>query len=193
MNHTLAIQKLKSIINNYTIGNISFRNLAKCDVFPLYKATENELFNKHLAWGTKNETELTIEVKRLLNEVQSNKAVVISVCEKYTGTWAGLIKFMPYQDGLELTLWIHPNFWNSKLSLRAGAMAVQIAFDYTDTKIIYCRIKKENLAVKRIVEAAGFKFMENIDVMHEDGTLLYCERLDLISEEFRLRANIIQY
>ena len=119
MNHSITIQKLKSIYNNYYAENIVFRNLAKSDLFPLYKATENPSFNKYLTWDAKDEANLNIEVKRLLNEAQANRAVVISICDKNSGTWSGFLKFIPNTDGLEVSIWIHPNNWNSRFSVKS--------------------------------------------------------------------------
>jgi RimJ/RimL family protein N-acetyltransferase len=193
MNHSITIQKLKSIINNYNVGNVAFRNFAKSDVFPLIRATTNENFNKYLTWNPRNEEDMILEVKRLMNEERQNKSISISICEKYTGTWAGFIKFIPYLEGLEISLWIHPDFWNTKTSYVSSAMAIQIVLEQTTIEKIYCRISNENIAVKRLVDAFGFNYIEQTEVVHEDGQLILLNRYDLINKDFKLSRVLNEY
>lgn len=193
MNHAITIQKLKLVYNNFYSENISFRNLSKSDLFPLFKATENPSFNKYLTWGAKDEPHLNIEIKRLLNEAQLNRAVVISICDKYTGTWGGFFKLIPHDDALEVSLWVHPNFWNSKFSIKSFAIALQIAFEYGAVNKIYGRIVKENIAIKRVTNLLGFQYLEDIFIEHENGVQLLGEKIIITPSNLKIKHNIFEY
>jgi RimJ/RimL family protein N-acetyltransferase len=151
------IDRLRNIINNTYYKNISFRSIAKNDVFPLFVATRDENFNRFLLWPRPVEiNEIYPEIDKLLRQNIKNDLLVISLCEKDTGKWLGVLKFTPYKDGFEITVWIHPDGWNKGVVINSAPPIVQIfQSNYKDIPL-YVRVYPENIPMKKILRKYGF-------------------------------------
>jgi RimJ/RimL family protein N-acetyltransferase len=188
------VQELKECFINYNTDTITFRPFTKADCFPLYVATKNQEFNSKLWWGPpENEDELMIEGLKLIRENELNQAVVLSVCDKYTGKWAGLIKFTPHEGTLTKSLWIHPDFWKSLIPLRCGQAAVEIIFRNTPLKEMYAIINKGNETMRKIVTHNFFIFVDEVENTHAKGYPVYGERFKLNKDDWKCRTKVFEY
>jgi RimJ/RimL family protein N-acetyltransferase len=194
MNKKELIQKIKDSFNFYRTTNLTFRNMSRSDIYPLFIATKNEDFNKNLLWGAPKEEDLMIiEAEKLLRQAVLNQMAVISITDKNTGAWIGIIKFADYLDTVELGIWIHPDYWKTGATLKALYAGIEVVFYNTSLTKIYCATRKENEAIHRITAALGFDKVQNIIRSHASGEQIELVEYVLYKEKFKNAGKLIKY
>jgi RimJ/RimL family protein N-acetyltransferase len=167
------IAQLKNTFNSITTDRLSFRLLSRSDCYPLFDATRNDQFNTNLIWSQpKNEQDLMQEMELLLREDRLNEAVVLAVCEKYTGTWIGLLKLTSYKDSVRFSLWLHPNYWNTTIAITSLQAAIETIFKYSTLDKVYARVKADYNKVERIVGKMGGTLISRDSIPRDDGTVM---------------------
>lgn len=195
------MQNIKNIINqlktsflNYKTETLVFRPFVKSDCFPLYIATQSPGFNDKLWWSKPNTPEdLMVEVLKLIREHDMNQSVVISTCDKNTGKWAGVVKFTAYQDSITMSLWLHPDYWNSRTPIRCAESAIEIIFSNTNLPHIYARITKDYPVMEKIVSLNGFEYFEETTVQHAEGHYLKSNTFKLSRENWQRKTKVSSY
>ena len=164
-----TLEKLKLKFNNHYYGNYSFRLLSKSDVFPLFTATDNPEFNSNLLWSKPEKFEnLTPEVEKLIKETTLNQSISVSVCDKDSATWQALLKLTPFLDGIIITLWVHPNFWNTRAAFVAIEAAINLSF-ISEIPVVYARTKHDYVKMHAIINKKGGEFYSEDVLVHQDG------------------------
>lgn len=147
------LQKLSYQIKRHCSHNFAFRDLSRADVFPLWEATRNEDFNKHLTWSRPDSLkELIQEIDKLIQENKMNESLSYSIIYQKNGQWAGFCKFGSYLDGLMLSLWIHPDYWKTKAAYVAIDSMIHLTFEYTKVGVVYARVVEQNSLMNKIVD-----------------------------------------
>lgn len=191
-----ALFEIEKNINIYCTDDISFRMLTRSDSFPMYEATKNILFNKNLAWGPPNsEKDVIKQIDLLLSEIKQNISITISIIEKKTGTWIGIMKYTIYKDSLIFTLWIHPNFWNnSKGSIIYGATSsFYLIFNETELSKIYAKHAIGYMQLEGLLKKYKFKYIYDESVYHENGSEIKCKTYELNKSNFNIGNILIKY
>ena len=171
-----ALAIIKNEINKIHTASISYRALARSDTFPLYNATQNPEFNKHLAWGPPlNIKETAEQIDLLLREITLNQSLSISLSEKNNGAWVGLLKFSEHEDSIAGGLWLHPNYWQRKISLEVGAI-LHAAFEKTDLQHIYIMHSLQNELVEKNIKYIGGEETSNVTLTHSNGVSIECKK-----------------
>lgn len=170
MNYLIQIQNL---FQNYYTQDFIYRPFVKADTFPLFDATRNPEFNRYLLWNApKDILELTEQVEMLLREQVMNKHLVISSCSLNNGNWSAFIKLIPFKDGLELSLWVHPNYWQNKNYFQIVNGILQLFFFKTSIPYLYVKVHKDNIKMQKIAQSYFFQHIDEIQLQHHNQTLL---------------------
>lgn len=186
MNLRDVIETLKMEVNGFSTESIAFRLFTKSDAFPLYQATLNPLFNRKLAWGPPNGfDDVLIQTNLLLREMTSNNSVVISMVEKHTGTWIGIIKFSVYRDSIIQSLWFHPNYWNKPIIIFGSSAAIDIVFEATELKKIYAKYIVGHSATEKILKRNGYVYIGKDTIPHSNGEIMECDAYELTYENWQ--------
>ena len=183
MNYLLQIQNL---FQNYYTENFIYRPFVKADTFPLFDATRNPEFNHYLLWDApKDIAELTEQVDMLLREQLMNQSVLISICEKNNGQWIGFIKFVHYSNNIEISFWIHPNYWKSKFPSYALSSIIHIVFtNIHDLNGIYAKFHHDNLKVQKLASKYNFVYEKSFNVQHQFGHFFQADLYFLDKKNF---------
>lgn len=111
---------------------IALRPASLSDAWPLFHATRNPLFNKHLLWPQPEQEASVLERMDLIVDAAARgRLSALSAVIKATGEWIGLFRFQPYRDEphtLEMGVWLHDKFWHGRYSLEIGRLCVDAAF-----------------------------------------------------------------
>lgn len=186
MNLKNTIETLKMEINSYCTESIAFRLFSRSDAFPLYQASLNLKFNEKLAWGPpKNIEDVLVQADLLLREIQSNESIVISMIEKHTGTWIGIIKFSIYKDSLTQSLWFHPNYWGNPIIIYGSSASIDLVFEATELKKIYAKHAMGHVTTEKILRRNGFVYLYNDPVPHANGSFVDCKTHELTIENWQ--------
>lgn len=172
MKHLLQsyLADLRSGHLDYATDNYCFRQFVKADVHPLFAASRNPHFNKFLLWNQPSSIETTmVQVKKLLREDAINQSSTFSIVEKVTGKWVGFVRWIPYQNGLAGTLWLHPDYWGSGAVNELNDALFAIVFLVAQVSSLYIFIQPANTPMVRIAQKKGMEELNMIELVHEDG------------------------
>lgn len=168
--------------------------MSRSDIYPLFVATKNENFNKNLLWGAPEDEESMIkEAEKLLRQSVLNQMAVISISEKNTGKWVGLVKFEDFKDGLEIGLWIHPDYWGSGIALATAYSSVEVVLSHKEVNKIYCATRQDNIVVQKMARKLDFTEIERGIKQHKDGREVSYVAFLLKKEDYRWQNTIIKY
>lgn len=188
-----VIRALKAQFINYHTETLVFRHFVKSDFFPLQEAITHKDFNNKLWWAATTQEELMIECLKLIREHELDQSVVISVCEKTTGKWAGLVKFTLYQDSITMSLWIHPDYWKSRTPIRCAESAIEIAFSHSQITHLYARITKDYPTMEKMVTSNNFKWDAETQVQHTQGHIVHSNTFKLSREDWSRPTKVKEY
>jgi RimJ/RimL family protein N-acetyltransferase len=149
---------------------IALRPAALCDAWPLFHATRNPLFNKHLLWPQPEQEKAVLERIDLIVEAHSKgRLSALSAVVKATGEWIGLFRFQPYRESprtLEMGVWIHDKFWHGRYSLELGKLCVDAAFATSEVERLVGASAPENRGSCSLMMAVG---MSTTDLVMRDA------------------------
>lgn len=113
-------------------SRVALRTVALSDSWPLFEATKNPLFNKHLTWkAPATDVEAIRRVNLIRRSTERGEMSAVSVVSKHDGAWMGLFRFQPHPsdaDALEIGYWSSDRFWHANYGLEVGMMCVDAAF-----------------------------------------------------------------
>ena len=158
-----TIQKLKNDFMRCYSKNVVYREVARCDGFPLFMATRNPEFNKYISWSApKEEKDIFLPIDKLIREQNLNESVVLSICHKYTGEWMGVARLKEWKDGIEIGIFLHPNYWGRGVVFASGGPLLEVIVNSLPDLPVYIRIMKENERMKRLTDFYSFEKQEEI-------------------------------
>jgi RimJ/RimL family protein N-acetyltransferase len=183
MDYLLQIQKL---FQNYYTNDFIYRPFVKADTFPLFEATKNPEFNRYLLWNApKDISELSEQVEMLLREQSMNQATIISICEKNNGQWIGFIKLIHYENNIEMSFWIHPNYWKSHFPNDSLNTIIQIIFsNIKNLQGIYAKFHHDNIKVQKLALKYNFIYQKSFNVQHKLGHFFQADLYFLSRENY---------
>jgi len=189
-----TLNDLQYQFKNTASKDVTFRLLTKSDVFPLFNATKNPEFNQHLLWNApKNVSDLVPEIEKLIRQSERGEMLVLSMCLQETGTWFGFLKFAPFRDTFEITYWVHPNFWSKKITVEACLAAISTYFENSNLDILYCRAKKDNNKMIKMLVFFGFEKIDDMYATHENGHQLDLDISMLKKTLYKHRKLVFSY
>jgi len=138
---------------------VALRPVALSDAWPLFVATRNPAFNKHLSWTQPENEELVLKRVRLIMDAsRRGRLTALSAVQRSTGEFIGLFRFMPHaalQDAVEMGVWIHDKFWHGRYGLELGQLCVSAAFSLSKVHQLVGASFPENRGSCHLMEAVG--------------------------------------
>ena len=149
---------------------IALRPASLADAWPLFHATRNPLFNRHLLWPQPElETSVLERMDLIVDAAFKGRLTALSAVVKSTGEWIGLFRFQPYRDQsgtLEMGVWIHDRFWHGRYSAELGRLCVDAAFALSDVQRLVGACAPANRGSCSLMGAVG---MSTSDLVLRDS------------------------
>ena len=115
---------------------LALRQVALADAWPLFQATRNPMFNRHLLWDQPDDDARVLErIDSIVEAVRKGRLTALSAVLKSTGEWVSLYRFQPhavYPEHLEMGIWCHDRFWHGRYSLELVRTCIDAVFTMFD-------------------------------------------------------------
>jgi len=139
---------------------IALRPVALCDAWPLFAATRNPQFNRHLLWARPNSEELVLKRVRMIMEAsRRGRLTALSAVQRATGEFIALFRFQPHAtqpDTIEMGIWVHDKYWHGRYSLELGRLCVSAAFTLSsEVQLLLGASAPENRGSCLLMEMVG--------------------------------------
>ena len=172
---------------------IALRPAALCDAWPLFHATRNPLFNKHLLWPQPEQESAVLErMDLIVNAASRGRLSALSAVVKATGEWIGLFRFQPYRDDpqtLEMGVWLHDKFWHGRYSLEIGRLCVDAAFALSDVQRLIGASAPDNRGSCSLMLAVGMSPTDLVMRDAETGTPVLLQEYSITREQWNHRQS----
>lgn len=167
---------------------IALRPASLSDAWPLFHATRNPLFNKHLLWPRPEQETSVLERMDLIIEAASNGHIsALSAVVKATGEWIGLFRFQPYREHqrtLEMGVWIHDRFWHGRYSLELGKLCVDAAFAMSDVEELVGASAPKNRGSCLLMKSVGMTTLDLVMREAEIGMSVLLQEYSITREQW---------
>jgi len=154
---------------------VALRPVALSDAWPLFAATRNPAFNKHLSWTQPENEELVLKRVRLIMDAsRRGRLTALSAVQRTTGEFIGLFRFLPHatlQDTVEMGVWMHDKFWHGRYGLELGQLCVSAAFSLSRVHQLLGASTPENRGSCHLMEAVGMTPLRMVERDLEIGRL----------------------
>lgn len=110
---------------------VALRPVALCDAWPLFTATRNPAFNRHLGWARpETEDQVLKRVRLIMDAARKGRLTALSAVQRTTGDFIGLFRFIPHvtPGTVEMGVWMHDKYWHGRYGLELGQLCVSAAF-----------------------------------------------------------------
>lgn len=156
---SIDFRHLSEQLERISSQRLALRPVSLADAWPLYQATRNPNFNKHLLWGQpRNEEELLERVDAISIASRSGQMAALSAVVRDTGEWVSLYRFQPYiqdRSAVEMGVWTHDRFWHGRYSLELVRLCIDAAFENSDVKQLVGSCVPENRSSCQLMRLAG--------------------------------------
>lgn len=138
---------------------IALRPVALCDAWPVFLASRNPGFNKHLLWAQPEYEELVLKrVRMIMDASRLGRLTALSAVQRQTGDFIALFRFQPHAsrlDVVEMGIWVHDKYWHGRYSLELGRLCVSAAFTLSTVQVLLGASAPDNRASCHLMEAVG--------------------------------------
>lgn len=150
---------------------LCLRPVALTDAWPLWEATRDPRFNAHLLWAQPSlEIDLFERIEQMHELARRNQVLTLACTWRSSGCWAGVFRYAPMADGLETSIWLHPNFWTEPgLATEFGRLGLHVGFMEGGVSRLYARSLADNKAVHKLMGPSGFSPLEDGTLVDEAG------------------------
>ncbi len=149
---------------------LALRPIALSDAWPLYEATQVEGFNDHLLWQRPEHRLPVFErIESIAAQARNGRIAALAAVLRKTGQFVAVYRFAPYADGVEMSLWTHPEFWGGGFGTETTRLAVQAAMNESDAPRLYARSMHENKPAHRVLEKVGLDPVDLGSIRDEAG------------------------
>jgi len=170
---------------------VALRPASLSDAWPLFHATRNPLFNKHLLWPQPEQESSVLERMDLIVDAAARgRLCALSAVVKATGEWIGLFRFQPYRDEfhtLEMGVWIHDKFWHGRYSLEIGKLCVDAAFAMSDVQRLVGASAPDNRGSCSLMMAVGMAPTDLVMRDAETGVPVLLQEYSITREQWTQR------
>lgn len=147
---------LRALQLNETTERFCYRPVAKADAYPLFEVGQHQDFHRNLDWAQPNDVDgAMVQVQSLLAQELMNSSVSTSVVDKPTGSWEGLLRWVPFRDGLTIQLWIRPTLWLHGGPSELMDNALDLVYRVTSLDHIYAMVDLDDSQLVQLVEQKG--------------------------------------
>jgi RimJ/RimL family protein N-acetyltransferase len=152
-------QELSEALECSFTRRVALRPIALSDAWPLFVATRNPAFNKHLAWAQPENEELVLKRVRLIMDAsRKGRLTALSAVQRSTGEFIGLYRFLPHatlQDTVEMGVWMHDKFWHGRYSVELTNLCISAAFSLSGVSRLLGATTLGNRGSCHLMEAVG--------------------------------------
>jgi RimJ/RimL family protein N-acetyltransferase len=140
-------------------SRLALRPLALSDAWPLFQATRNPDFNKHLLWEQpENESFVLDRINTTVDAARRGRLAAMSAVLKTTGEWVSLYRFQPSSrepGAVEMGIWTSDKFWNGRFSLELTRACIDAAFTLSDVSSLIGGASPHNAPSCKLLEYCG--------------------------------------
>lgn len=152
---------------------LALRRFSLSDGWPLFAATREAQFNKHLLWDQPpDEDTLLARVDAICAAARRGRLAAVSAVVRETGEWVSLYRFIPYADdpcAMEMGVWTHARFWRDHYTQELTRMCIDAAFRCSKVDRLVAGAAQDNAASCRVLEKAGLRRARPITRFTESG------------------------
>ena len=163
---------------------LALRRASLADAWPLFEATRNPLFNKHLLWDQPaREHEALARMDAIVEAARRGRLAALSGVLRATGEWASLFRFQPYAAdplAMEMGIWTHDRFWAGRFSLELGLLCVDAVFDNCDVDRLIGAAAPENRGSCFLMRSVGMSEADLVRRPTESGRTVALQEFELL-------------
>jgi RimJ/RimL family protein N-acetyltransferase len=167
---------------------IALRRVSLSDGWPLFEATRNPLFNKHLLWDPpESELEVLRRIDVIVEACRRGQLAAVSGVARTTGEWASLFRFQPYAADpsvMEMGVWTHDRFWTGRYTLELSHMCVDAVFQNSDVKRLVGAASPDNRGSCALMKSVGLKETQVVARRTETGRVVELQEFELLRAEW---------
>jgi len=138
---------------------LALRPIALSDAWPLFQATRNPDFNKHLLWEQPDSELLVLDrVNTIVESARRGRLSAMSAVLKSTGEWVSLYRFQPSANDAktaEMGIWTSDKFWNGRFSLELTRACIDAAFTLSEVSSLIGGASPHNRSSCKLLEFCG--------------------------------------
>ena len=155
---------------------LALRAVSLADAWPLFQATRNPSFNRHLLWDRPaDEREVLQRIDVIVDASRRGRMAALSAVIKQTGEWVSLFRFQPHasdSQAIEMGVWTHDRFWHGRYSLELGRLCVDAAFSVSDVPKLLGAAAPGNRGSCYLMQAVGMTPRKLVHRSTESGALV---------------------
>jgi len=140
-------------------SRVALRPVALSDAWPIFCASRNPAFNRHLLWPRPDTEELVLKRVRLIMDAsRKGRLTALSAVQRATGEFIALFRFIPHATlpgTIEMGIWVHDKYWHGRYSLELGRLCVSAAFAQSNVNLLLGASATENRGSCQLMEAVG--------------------------------------
>ena len=140
-------------------SRVALRPVALSDAWPIFAASRNPAFNRHLLWAQPESEELVLKrVRMIMDASRRGRLTALSAVQRATGEFIALFRFIPHatQPGtVEMGIWVHDKYWHGRYSLELGRLCVSAAFSLSNVNLLLGASAPDNRGSCHLMEAVG--------------------------------------
>lgn len=152
---------------------IALRPVALSDAWPVFMASRNPAFNRHLLWAQPEHEGMVLKRVRMIMEAsRRGKLTALSAVRRQTGEFIALFRFQPHAtrpEVIEMGIWVHDRYWHGRYSLELGRLCVSGAFALSNVQLLLGASAPENRGSCHLMEAVGMVAAQTVSRPTEMG------------------------
>jgi len=160
-------------------SRVALRPVALSDAWPIFCASRNPAFNRHLLWAQpENEALVLKRVRMIMDASRRGRLTALSAVQRASGEFIALFRFIPHATlpgTVEMGIWVHDKYWHGRYSLELGRLCVSAAFSLSNVNVLLGASAPENRGSCQLMEAVGMtpgRLVERDTEMGWKSTLL---------------------
>lgn len=171
---------------------LALRQVSLADGWPLYEATRNPLFNKHLLWDPpEHEYEVLRRIDVIVAAARGGKLAAVSGVIRGTGEWASLFRFQPYArdpHAMEMGVWTHDRFWAGRYTQELSQMVIDATFGCMPVDRLMGAASPDNKGSCSLMHSVGMTETEIVVRRTESGRMVELQEFEIQREDWMLQV-----